>query len=158
MNEGIEITRSAYDVLESARKDAELNKTPYITPEHVLYQIESAGALDVVLSHNSMAPCFFRERLEFFLSSLISVESTSDYSLLVSDSLRYAIEVASYEGSPVGIPQLLIGISQLNDSLAGYLLRKYPKIINDFGVSICSQVDLDIRLLEQKSAKWLRND
>lgn len=141
MNNGRTITRSAYDVLELARQDAEMYLNPYVTPEHVLFQVESSGIFKPILEQNSMNPFFFRERLGLFLSSLSSVQLTPEYAPRVSDSLRFAIEmaiedVAAGNDNPIGVPQLLIGISQLKDSLAGYLLRKYPEVIQDARVPI----------------------
>lgn len=133
------ITRSAFEVLEKARQDAELYLNPYVTPEHVLFQMESTGALHQVQGYNALAPFYFRERLGLFISSLDSVELTCEYAPKISDNLRFAIESAIDEaekegGRPVGVPQLLYGIACLKDSLAGFLLRNHPEVLHGLGV------------------------
>ena len=140
------ITRPAFDVLEKARQDAELYLNPYVTPEHVLFQMESAGVLNQVWEYNTLEPFYFRERLGLFISALGSVELTSEYSPQISDNLRFAIEYAIEEavregGKPVGLHHLLLGMACQKDSLAGFLLRKHPEVLQGFGVSFPSPVD-----------------
>ncbi len=133
------ITRSAFDVLELARQDAEMYLNPYVTPEHVLFQMEASGLLKEYLERTGKGQCYFRERLGFFISSLSSVPLSENYRAEISSSLRHVIESAieeanEEEGVPVDIPHLLAGIAQQRDSLAGYLLRKTPEVLQGFGV------------------------
>ena len=134
------ITRSAFDVLEKARRNAELYQNSYVTPEHVLYQIESCGLLPNTYEDNGMSSFFFRERLGLFLSSLISAEPPSKNAVKISDNLRFAIEIAIDKakeegGESVGVPHLLFGLACQENSLAGFLLRKHPEVLQGFGVN-----------------------
>lgn len=138
LKHGKAITRPAFDVLEMATRTAELYLNPYVTPEHVLFQMESAGVLDQMCEHNTMDPFYFRERLGLFIIALGSVEQMSEYSPQISDNLRYAIEYAIEEAEregekPVGLRHLLWGIACQKDSLAGFLLRKHPEVFQGLG-------------------------
>lgn len=133
------ISRIAFEVLEKARLDAVIYRNPYITPEHVLFQMEGAGVLKEVMAKASMKPTFFRESLGVFLSYLSTTNSTDDYVVKLSKSLRTALKDAIYAaecdgGKPITIFHLLLGISGLDNSLAGYLLRKHPEVLDGFGV------------------------
>ena len=129
------IEQSAFDVLEKARQKAERHSNAYITPEHVLFQIEASGLLSEVLCDNHMSPSYFRERLHLFLSSLRSVDLTDSSSIQVADNLRFAIDsafnFADIRGENIiTIPHLLVGIAELKDSLAGYLLSNNSTIVH----------------------------
>lgn len=129
------IEQSAFDVLELARHKAEKHFNTYITPEHVLFQIEASGHLSGVLYENHMSPSYFRDRLYLFLNSLKSTESATDNSIQVADNLRFAIDsafdYADLQGDMViSVPHLLVGIAGLKDSLAGYLLSINAKILH----------------------------
>ena len=133
------ITQSAFDVLESAKKDAEKSHNPYVTPEHVLFQIEASGLLKDYLESSGKNQSYFRDRLRFFFSSLGAMRATEPESAEISQSLRRVLESAivianEEEEVPVGIPHLLMGIAQQPDSLAGYLLRNNPEVLKGFGV------------------------
>ena len=139
--QGRTITRPAFDVLEMARQDAVLNLNPYVTPEHVLFQMESAGVLNQVWKYNKLDSFYLRERLGLFISALGSVELTPEYSPQISDNLRFAIECAAEDairegGDPVGVQHLLWGIACQKDSLAGFLLRKHPEFLYGFGLNL----------------------
>lgn len=130
------IEQSAFDVLELARLKAEQLLNTYITPEHVLFQIEASGHLSGVLNDNNMSPSYFRDRLNLFLNSLKSTEPTVDNLIQVADNLRFAIDsafdYADLQGDKViTVPHLLVGIAGLKDSLAGYLLSNNATILYD---------------------------
>ena len=129
------IEQSAFDVLELARHKAEQHFNTYITPEHVLFQIEASGHLSGVLYDNHMSPSYFRDRLNLFLNSLKSKEFTVDNPIQVADNLRFAIDsafdYADLQGDKViTVPHLLVGIAGLKDSLAGYLLSNNAVILH----------------------------
>ena len=111
------ITRPAFDVLEKARQDAELYLNPYVTPEHVLFQMESAGVL---------GPFYFRERLGLFISALGSVELTSEYSPQISDNLRFAIEYAIEEAVREGGKACWVGSLVIGDGLSKRFVGRIP--------------------------------
>lgn len=128
------IEQSAFDVLEMARHKAEKYLNTYITPEHVLFQIEASGFLSRVLNENHMSPSYFRDRLDLFLNSLKSTESTDNHSIQLADNLRFALDsafdFADIQGdSVITVPHLLVGIAGLRDSLAGYLLSTNATIL-----------------------------
>lgn len=135
------ITHSAFDVLELAKQDAEIYLNPFVTPEHVLFQIEASGLLREQLKSSGKSQCYFRERLGFFMSSLASKPSFGNHAVKISHPLRNVIESAIEEanvaeGIPVDIPHLLLGIALQRDSFAGYLLRKSPEVLASFGISL----------------------
>lgn len=130
------IEQSAFDVLELARLKAEQLFNTYITPEHVLFQIEALGFLSGVLDENHMPPSYFRDRLNLFLNSLKSNELTDCHSIQVADNLRFALEsafcFAGLKGDKViTVSHLLVGMAGLKDSLAGNLLSNNATILYD---------------------------
>lgn len=130
------IEQSTFDILEMARNKAEKESNIYVTPEHVLYQIEASGFLSDVLMANRLSSFFFRERLNSFLNSLQSANVSNIYPIKVSDNLRlaidYAFNFADLQGdSIIKVPHLLFGIAQLKDSLAGYLLTNNSTILKE---------------------------
>lgn len=132
------ISPLAYDILEKARMNAEESHNPFVTPEHVLFQISSRPEFQKRLHGLSMDPDFFKSRLLLFLSSLPAYQDNHS-AVMVSASLREALEVAGLNANlvdkkPVGIVHLLIGIAEQRDTLAGYLLRENPEILKEFGV------------------------
>lgn len=134
------ISRTAFEVLEMARLDAVMYRNPYITPEHVLFQMEGAGVLKEAMEKASMKPTFFRESLGLFISYLSTTDPAEDYDVKLSkplrEALKDAIDAAGCDGGqPVTIFHLLWGISGLDNSLAGYLLRQHPEVLDGFGVS-----------------------
>lgn len=135
MNQEVAITSSAYKVLDRAREDAQMYRNPYITPEHVLFQMESSGLLKENLLCNGKSPSFFRERLGFFLSSLSSVDSASEYSVKCSTALRHvlqdAISFAKQDKKPVDVGHLLFSMAGVSNSLAGYLVLNNIDVIKN---------------------------
>ena len=135
MSQEVAITSTAFNVLDLARKDAQMYRNPYITPEHVLFQMESSGLLEEKLLSKGKSPSFFRERLGLFLSSLSTVDLTREYSVKYSTSLRNmlqdAISFALQDKKPVGIGHLLFSMAGVSDSLAGYLVQNNIDVIRD---------------------------
>lgn len=135
MSQEVTITFSAIKVLELARIDAQLYRNPFITPEHVLFQMESSGLLEGTLLSNGKSPSFFREILGLFLSSLSTVDLSREYSVKYSTALRHvlqdAISFAEQARKPIGIGHLLFSMAGLNNSLAGYLIQNNIDVIND---------------------------
>ena len=134
------ISRSVFDVLEKARLDAVMYHNPYITPEHVLFQMESSGMLRDAMEKASMEPTFFRERLGFFLSFLSGTDSEASNTIRLSRPLCIALEDAidaaeREEDKTLTIFHLLWVISGLDNTLSGYLLRKHPEILDSFAAS-----------------------
>lgn len=132
------IEQSAFDILELARQKAEQEFNSYITPEHVLFQIEASGLLTRVLCDNHLSPYYFRDRLNLFLGSLKPTNATDTSSVQIADNLRFAIDsacdFADLRGDNViTIPHLLVGIAGLKDSLAGYLLSNNSAILERLG-------------------------
>lgn len=132
------VTRPAYAVLDGALRDARTYCNPYLTPEHVLFQMETEGIFSASLEKRALGQSYFRDRLGLFLSSLTSWTGT-DEAVRMSDSLETALDDAvlaagDREDIPIDIPHLLFGIAGIKDSLAGYLLRKNPEVLEDFGV------------------------
>lgn len=129
------ITRSAYNVLVLAKRDAEIYRNPYITPEHVLFQMENLGLLKNNLIAHGKSPIFFRERLGLFLSMLTSVDQATAYSVKYSSALdkvlHDAIALAENDRKPLGIGHLLFSMAGINNSLAAYLVMKNFEIIRD---------------------------
>ena len=128
------IDQSAFDILEMARYKAEIHLNRYITPEHVLFQIEASGFLSRVLNDNHMSSFYFRDRLNPFIDSLKSSDSEAKHMVQMADSLRFAIisafDIADLQGDEIiTVPHLLVGITKLKDSLAGYLLLTNPAIL-----------------------------
>jgi len=134
------ITPSAFEVLKKAQQDAEVYMNPYVTPEHVLFQMEESGILRHSLEMASLSQVYFRERLGLFLSMLACDEHGQqlEVSSILGRALEAAADIAASDLCPVDIPHLLIGISEQADSLAGYLLRKNPEVINGFRVNSSS--------------------
>lgn len=133
------ITRPVFDVLDGALKDARTYGNPYLTPEHILFQMETERSMQAVLKKNSLGSSFFRDRLGLFISSLPSARPDPGYAVQLSDSIKAALEDASVaagddDGAAIDIPHLLFGIAGQRESLAGYLLRKNPGVLMDFGV------------------------
>lgn len=129
------IEQSAFDVLEMARHSAEQHLNTYVTPEHVLFQVEASGLLLRVLNDNQMSPFYFRDRLNLFLNSLKSKQPADDHPIQVADNLRFAIDsafsFADVQGENIiTITHLLVGIAGLKDSLAGYLLSNNTEILH----------------------------
>lgn len=131
------ITQSAYDVLNKARIDAEEHRNPFITPEHVLYSMGANPDFHRVLGIIGLPCSFFSDRLIYYLDCLYSVKLGSSYSLQLSKALCFVLDeaiITACQGrdSAVDLPHILFGISCLNDSVAGYLIRKHPEIIDAF--------------------------
>ena len=130
------ISRSAYEVLERSEKAAALMENAWITPEHVLCSMEAAGAFRNSAGEPGKNPTFFRDRLAYFLSCLPREEDKVEkqkVSALLQDALSIAIETAGeLNAESVDIPHLIFGISLLEDSLAGYLLRKNQDALPSF--------------------------
>ena len=130
------ISRSAYEVLERSERAAALMENAWITPEHVLCSMEAAGAFRKSAGEPGKNPTFFRDRLAYFLSCLPREEEKVEkqkVSSLLQDALFIAIETAGeLNAESVDIPHLLFGISLLEDSLAGYLLRKNQDALPSF--------------------------
>lgn len=131
------ITQSAYDVLNKARIDAVEHRNPFITPEHVLYSMGANPDFHRALGKTGLPCSFFSDRLIYYLDCLCSVKSGSYYSVQLSEALRFVLDEAiikAFQGkeSAVDLPHILFGISCLNDSVAGYLIREHPEIIDAF--------------------------
>ena len=133
------ITRSAYDVLERARQDAEMYRNPVVTPEHLLFQMESEGVLTACLQNSGKDTWFFRKRLGYFISCLPTVVPGKDYALQISPTLHQtikdAIKLADEEKTPVNIEHLLLGMTGQTGSLAGYLILKNADIFKSASVA-----------------------
>ena len=130
------ISRSAFAVLERSEKEAALMENTWITPEHVLYSMEEAGVFYGAAGEAGKNPTFFRDRLAYFLSCLPKEEGGVEkqkVSGLLQDALSIAIETAGeMNAESVDIPHLVFGLSLLEDSLAGYLLRKNQEVLPSF--------------------------
>ena len=135
MSQEASITPAAFQVLDRAREDAQMYRNPYITPEHVLFQMESSGLLEENLLSNGKSPSFFRERLGLFLSSLSTVDLSREYSVKYSTALRHvlqdAISFAERDKKPVGIGHLLFSMAGESNTLAGYLVLNNIDVIKD---------------------------
>ena len=135
MSQEVTITSSACKVLDLARKDAQMYRNPFITPEHVLFQIESSGLMEKNLVCSGISASFFRERLGLFLSSLSTVEPGREYTLKCSTALRQvlqdAVSFARRDNTPLGICHLLFSMAGVNDSLAGYLILNNIDVVKD---------------------------
>ena len=135
MSQEASITPAAFQVLDRAREDAQMYRNPYITPEHVLFQMESSGLLEENLLSNGKSPSFFRERLGLFLSSLSTVDLSREYAVKYSTALRNvlqdAISFAERDKKPVGIGHLLFSMAGESNTLAGYLVLNNIDVIKD---------------------------
>ena len=152
MSQEASITPAAFQVLDRAREDAQMYRNPYITPEHVLFQMESSGLLEENLLSNGKSPSFFRERLGLFLSSLSTVDLSREYAVKYSTALRNvlqdaisfakystalrhvlqdAISFAERDKKPVGIGHLLFSMAGVSNTLAGYLVLNNIDVIKD---------------------------
>lgn len=135
MSQEASITPAAFQVLDLAREDAQMYRNPYITPEHVLFQMESSGLLEDNLLRNGKSPSFFRERLGLFLSSLSTVDLSREYAVKYSTALRHvlqdAISFAERDKKPVGIGHLLFSMAGVSNTLAGYLVLNNIDVIKD---------------------------
>ena len=135
MSQEASITPAAFQVLDRAREDAQMYRNPYITPEHVLFQMESSGLLEENLLSNGKSPSFFRERLGLFLSSLSTVDLSREYSVKYSTALRHvlqdAISFAERDKKPGGIGHLLFSMAGESNTLAGYLVLNNIDVIKD---------------------------
>ena len=135
MSQEVAITSSAFKVLDLAREDAQMYRNPYITPEHVLFQMESSGLLEETLLFNGKSPSFFRERLGLFLSSLSTVDLSCEYSVKYSTALRHvlqdAILFADQDKKSVGIGHLLYSMAGVSNSLAGYLVLNNIDVVKN---------------------------
>ena len=122
------ISRRAYEVLEKAGHVAEISLNPYVTPEHVLSQMEAEGMFGETMVKQGLSPNYFRERLALFFSFLPQrrVPHHVKLSPSLTDALEYAIVTSN--GDTVDTRQLLQGIATLNGSLAAYLLRKHSEL------------------------------
>ena len=137
----ISVTPSVYNVLREAQKDAEKHFYPYVTPEHVLYSMESNGIFKDAFDSSGLQETFFRDRLEFFFKTIYSIQSVPIRSAKRSDSLRFlldeAVEIALINGeNAVGIKHLIRGMLNLQKSVAGYLIRNSPLKMNSTGISL----------------------
>ena len=121
------ITPTAYQVLGNAQEYAEQMQNAFVTPEHVLYSISLDGETRDVLYRMGLDVCQVQRVLVQFLDAL---DNDSSGHIKLSSNLQLALELAmgivsSSASTIVDIPQILQGISCLNNSLAGFLLNKY---------------------------------
>ncbi len=120
------ISPVAYQVLGNAQKYAEQMRNAFVTPEHVLYSISHDGEARGMLHSMGFDTSQIQRALVQFLDALDSespehVELSSNLKL----ALEFAMDIASSGASTiVDIPQILQGISCLNNSLAGFLLNR----------------------------------
>ena len=162
----IKQTKRTFRILNEALKCCKQYRHEFIMPEHLLFVLiddfNFSRALDIFYSTE-----VFVERLQEKLEDIETVPEGSDYDPEPSEQMGAVIEIACQQvmnssAEAIDIPHLVIGILQLEDSWACYLLKdalgdKESDFMSEL-VSFCEYEDhLEEDTGEQKrEAAWRR--
>ena len=122
------VTHSAYKVLEESMVLAKSGGDHYLTPEHILYVLDSKEKFRECLQENGYDAGLIDIAVLSFLAYFPSSHLGGDKIRLsrpLELAIENAVEVASERNlSAVDLPSIVSGIALLKDSLAGYILRE----------------------------------